>query len=318
MIYCLNANILPQIRLINSVTIQFPYIHKRRKANEYILYIIRKGSMYLIEDGQKHVLNEGDFFLLDPSYIHEGYKSSYCEYYYIHFKHSQIYKIEEEVKDSIIDKILDNHSKYLQSDSFSYESYENEELLIPKKYHFSNYNSFITTMCLLDEAIEKNKNQIENYKILSSCKVLEAFIEVSRSFAFSEIEKVSSDVPKSYKKIQELLAYLNTEYYNKITGNTIENKFSCNFDYMNRIFKKLTNKTIFMYLNTVRINHAKELISTTSLTLAEISTRVGFSDEYYFSKVFKKYTGIPPTAYARGIQKTDTYRIISADFKLSP
>lgn len=303
MFFELNPNILPQIRLVNSVTIEKPYIHKRRKANEYILYIIRKGSMYIIEDGQKYVLTEGDCFLLDPRYIHEGYKASYCEYYYIHFQHAEICRIEELLKDSVLQKILNKRNDYLQSNSFSYDIYIEEKLLIPKKYHFSNYNSFITTICLLNSAIEQNKNQIENYKILCSCKVLEVFIEIARSFVFTEIENLSSGVPKSYKKIQELLKYLNTEYSRKITSSTIEKQFDCNFDYMNRIFKKLTQKTIFTYLNTVRIDHAKELISTTSLKLSEIGCSVGFNDEYYFSKVFKKYTGIPPTVYARGILK---------------
>ena len=303
MFYCLNPNILPKIRLINSTTIDLPYVHKRRKADEYILYIIRKGSMYIIENGEKYILTEGDFFLLDPSYIHEGYKGSYCEYYYIHFKHSDIHKMEESLKASITQEILENRNDSLQSNSFSYDIYEKDKLLIPKKYHFSNYNSFITTSCLLNEAIEHNKNQMENYKILCSCKVLEALIEITRSFVFTEIENLSSGVPKSYRKIQELLKYLNTEYANKITSSTIEKQFSCNFDYMNRVFKKLTQKTIFTYLNTVRIDHAKELISTTSLKLSEISIKVGFNDEYYFSKVFKKYTGIPPAVYARGMLK---------------
>lgn len=303
MFYCLNPNILPKIRLINSTTIDLPYVHKKRKADEYILYIIRKGSMYIIENGEKYILTEGDFFLLDPSYIHEGYKGSYCEYYYIHFKHSDIHKMEESLKASITQEILENRNDSLQSNSFSYDIYEKDKLLIPKKYHFSNYNSFITTSCLLNEAIEHNKNQMENYKILCSCKVLEALVEITRSFVFTEIENLSSGVPKSYRKIQELLKYLNTEYANKITSSTIEKQFSCNFDYMNRVFKKLTQKTIFTYLNTVRIDHAKELISTTSLKLSEISIKVGFNDEYYFSKVFKKYTGIPPAVYARGMLK---------------
>ncbi|OOM73529.1 arabinose operon regulatory protein [Clostridium puniceum] len=303
MFYCLNPNILPKIRLINFAIIDLPYVHKRRKAEEYILYIIRKGSMYIIENGKKYILTEGDFFLLDPSYIHEGYKGAYCEYYYIHFQHFDIHKMEEYLKPSITQEILKNRNDLLQSNSFSYDIYEKDKLLIPKIYHFSNYNSFITTSCLLNEAIEHNKNQIENYKILCSCKVLEALIEITRSFVFTEIENLSSGVPKSYRKIQELLKYLNTEYANKITSTTIEKQFSCNFDYMNRVFKKLTQKTIFTYLNTVRIDHAKELISTTSLKLAEISVNVGFNDEYYFSKVFKKYTGIPPVVYARGMLK---------------
>ena len=68
---------------------------------------------------------------------------------------------------------------------------------------------------------------------------------------------------------------------------------------MNRTFKKVTGETIFRYLNRVRINHAKTLILNTPLKMSVIGTRVGFSDEYYFIRVFKKYTGKSPTEYAR-------------------
>ena len=105
--------------------------------------------------------------------------------------------------------------------------------------------------------------------------------------------------PRSYRVVQELLNYLNSEYASNITGELLEKEFGGNFDYMNRTFKKVTGETIFRYLNRVRINHAKTLILNTPLKMSVIGTRVGFSDEYYFSRVFKKYTGKSPTEYAR-------------------
>ena len=79
----------------------------------------------------------------------------------------------------------------------------------------------------------------------------------------------------------------------------LEKEFGGNFDYMNRTFKKATGETIFRYLNRVRINHAKAMILNTPLKMSVIGSRVGFSDEYYFSRVFKKCTGKSPTEYAR-------------------
>ena len=72
-----------------------------------------------------------------------------------------------------------------------------------------------------------------------------------------------------------------------------------NFDYLNRVFKKNIGKTIFVYLNEIRIHHAKELIATTSMKILSIGYRVGFQDECYFSKVFKKYTGMSPGQYEK-------------------
>lgn len=301
MLYCLDPNIIPKIRLINSAIVNPPYIHERRSIDEYVLYIVKKGRLYIFENGIKYELFEGDFFLLDMEYSHEGYKASYCEYYYIHFQHNAVKSLEFRDENQILMMLQERRNQVLSSTPYSYDEYRKDQLLLPKHFHFSNYNDFIKVNCLINEAIEHNRYQIENYKIMCSCKILESFIEISRSFIISKFEILSYDIPKSHKKVQEMLIYLNNCYREKITGDKIEELFDCNFDYINRIFKKLTQHTIFNYLNMVRVQHAKELIMESSLKTYEIALRVGFSDEYYFSKVFKKYTGMPPTVYAKGI-----------------
>ena len=105
--------------------------------------------------------------------------------------------------------------------------------------------------------------------------------------------------PRSWRLVQKILHYLNREYASDITGELLEKEFGGNFDYMNRVFKKATGETIFRYLNHVRINHARALILNTPWKMSVIGRRVGFSDEYYFSRVFKKYTGKSPTEYAK-------------------
>ncbi|MDF2587890.1 MAG: araC 4 [Anaerocolumna sp.] len=303
MLFQLDSNQMLHIRLMNSVTIQPPFIHNRRQANEYIIYIIKKGKMYLTENNVKYVLNPGDFFVLDPEYVHEGYQASYCEYYYVHFHHENIAKISFDTEQDLLMSIITKRNDFLKSDPFSYLSSEDNKLLFPKYYLFSNYSDFIKVCCLLDEAASHNNNPLDYYKLLCSLKVTEVLIETYRSFVLYKTQTMSTGMPKSYRKVQELLSFLNKEYVEKITSQDIEAKTECNFDYINRIFKQLTHKTIFAYLNSVRINHAKELISTTNMKLSEIGQAVGFADLYYFSKVFKKATGVSPSTYAKGVLK---------------
>jgi YesN/AraC family two-component response regulator len=70
-----------------------------------------------------------------------------------------------------------------------------------------------------------------------------------------------------------------------------------NFDYLNRIFSQFTGNTIFRYLNSLRIKNSKELIATTNLSFGQVGEMVGFSDKYYFSKLFHKETGMTATEY---------------------
>ena len=77
-------------------------------------------------------------------------------------------------------------------------------------------------------------------------------------------------------------------------------------DYARALFKKHTGKTPNEYLCEIRISHAKELISskTTHESLIEIADKCGFFDYAYFSKKFKKSTGLSPIEYKKSLKKS--------------
>ena len=129
---------------------------------------------------------------------------------------------------------------------------------------------------------------------------MEILLMVSRQYLSMEIQGKGGSV-KCYRKIYDLLNYLNTSYQEPICGDLIEDIFGSNFDYLNRIFRQNIGKTIFQYLAEVRIARAKELITTRSMKISQISEKVGFADEGYFSKVFKRYTGMTPMNYGKVI-----------------
>ena len=51
------------------------------------------------------------------------------------------------------------------------------------------------------------------------------------------------------------------------------------------------------YLTEIRMNRARELLAGTELSMKEICGEVGYSDPNYFSRIFKKHTGLTPTEY---------------------
>ena len=67
--------------------------------------------------------------------------------------------------------------------------------------------------------------------------------------------------------------------------------------HLSNTFKKFTGVTISDYIATMKIDRAKELIHTHKYLMYEISDMLGFENPYYFSKVFKKVTGISPREY---------------------
>lgn len=73
--------------------------------------------------------------------------------------------------------------------------------------------------------------------------------------------------------------------------------------YLYKLFMKSLSISPTEYLSRFRINQACTLIRSSSLTLKEISASVGFSDQLYFSRVFKKYKGVPPSEYTNSLNQ---------------
>lgn len=68
-------------------------------------------------------------------------------------------------------------------------------------------------------------------------------------------------------------------------------------DYISKIFKKEKNITPIKFITRLRINGAKQLLVNTNLDILTISQNVGYTDQFYFSRVFKAQTGLYPSEY---------------------
>lgn len=65
-------------------------------------------------------------------------------------------------------------------------------------------------------------------------------------------------------------------------------------------FKAWSGRTPAEYRNEMRINAARSMLKNSVMTVFEISERVGFEDQFYFSRLFKKMTGVSPREYRVG------------------
>ncbi|MDO5479350.1 MAG: helix-turn-helix transcriptional regulator, partial [Clostridia bacterium] len=68
-----------------------------------------------------------------------------------------------------------------------------------------------------------------------------------------------------------------------------------------RIFKSAAKTSPIKYINYLRLEKAKNLLSESSLKVSEIAVQVGFSDSFYFSRLFKKETGVSPASFKKNI-----------------
>lgn len=97
--------------------------------------------------------------------------------------------------------------------------------------------------------------------------------------------------------IHQSVQYIRTHYSEKITLEDMAQRVYFSPAYFSRVFKEEMNESFSVYLNRVRIAKSKTLLLHRDLRLADIAMMVGFEDQSYFTKVFKKMEGITPLRY---------------------
>ncbi|MEG1753960.1 MAG: helix-turn-helix domain-containing protein [Christensenella sp.] len=97
--------------------------------------------------------------------------------------------------------------------------------------------------------------------------------------------------------VEKVRNYIEENYMKKISLNELANLAGFSVSYLSKIFKEETQKSISAYINHVRIENAKKLLRTTDISLVELAYVVGFEEQSYFTKVFKKLEGVSPGKY---------------------
>ncbi|MBP1154434.1 MULTISPECIES: response regulator [unclassified Paenibacillus] len=99
--------------------------------------------------------------------------------------------------------------------------------------------------------------------------------------------------------IFEIAKYIQHHYHEDISLQEIANHFYLSREYISRKFKQEFRVNISDYISGIRIDKAKLLLLNPHLRIAQVSAMVGYDDEKYFSKVFKKAVGVSPNEYRK-------------------
>jgi len=108
--------------------------------------------------------------------------------------------------------------------------------------------------------------------------------------------------------VEQAMEYINNHYMEQLTIPKLAEQYNLGSKQFAYLFKKHGNISPNDYLISQRVSRAKELLCTTACSISEISDCVGYSDPYYFSKLFKKRTGVSPSTLRIYFEKK--YRVI--------
>lgn len=93
--------------------------------------------------------------------------------------------------------------------------------------------------------------------------------------------------------------YIHEHFRENVSLDTVSGEIGLNPAYFSTVFKKSTGQNFMDYVTSVRMEHAKELLTRSNTDVIDIACEVGYADVKYFSKLFKKHTSLTPTEYRK-------------------
>lgn len=141
----------------------------------------------------------------------------------------------------------------------------------------------------LNNQFLKNLQKIDSLEEL--CYKLQEIVEAFTDNVFN------INQGKHGELIKKAIGYISRNYASDLTLDEVAKYVHLNASYFSSIFKQTCGSSFKEYLNMVRVEESKRLLANTDYSIIDIAIATGFEDQSYFSKVFKKYTGLTPKQF---------------------
>ncbi len=251
-------------------------ITRPHKHNSYLSILFTKGSGRHEIDFNSYEIKPGSVFLLSPGQTHhwelsediDGYIFSHtANFYDLHYSHNRIHQFP------FFYSI--QNTPYLLLD----EQKDEIESLFKKVY---------------DEYL--NKKALQQQLILSYIDII--YIELSRLYLLENSQKIIK--ANSYsEKLQEFEALIEKKYIEEKSPSQYADWMNISPKHLNRITKTVVGKTASEVITDRVILEAKRRVLHTKNNFSAIAASLGYDDYAYFSKLFKKASGLAPTEFLK-------------------
>lgn len=266
----------------NPFTMETSHIH-----DEYELYYLIEGSGAYHIDGKEFSIKKGNLVVLNKNLIHRTFyePDQAHERFLIEFKSNRITQQ--------LEKFLN-----LELNNF-FQKYTG--------IYFVEPDQQLQILDLFKTILTETQQKTDHYQQVIALKLTELFLTIMRLERSYSGDKHENPLKSTKERlVQKAIVFIHQHLTEEIQLQSIANALYVNKSYLSRVFKESTTLTTSEYINLERIRIAKRYLKISSLSIEEVAQDVGYRQNSYFIKVFKKYTELTPLQYRKQTQTTAT------------
>ncbi|MGM0175026.1 helix-turn-helix domain-containing protein [Enterococcus sp. DIV0800] len=262
--------------------------HKKMFHDEdFEIIFCLENQLSLLIDGQPIHLKCNDCLILPPETLIEGAQlsTSPVRFYWLHFYGKWQTIDPESAQLKALKKAFVQHE----------EMNDSSLCLLPRLFAIKEPNFFIV---LINQLLNVTNSHYYSSKMADTLTQA-ILIELCNQYLTSTTHSEEHD-----SKIQQIADWIRANMSAELTIQEISDHFEVSQDYLSRQFKKEFGQNLRDYLINLKISVAKVLLIQTTLPIKVISELAYYVDEKYFTRMFKKRTGLTPSRYRKAYSGT--------------
>ena len=208
-------------------------------------------------------------------------------------------------------KEIEERKKGNKDKTFDYDTYFKRERKLLQYIRVGNKDKIIDFLPIIFTDIEiLSEYNTEKIRLRSSelvvsisraiveCKSSEDIFLYLNNFILELVDDIFILTQnKQVSLLKEARGFISDNYDKNITVEDVADSVCLSSSYLSHLFREKLNCTVNNYITRVRIEKSIELMSMRELSIQEISEKVGFNSQSYFTKIFKRYIGVTPVIY---------------------
>lgn len=142
---------------------------------------------------------------------------------------------------------------------------------------------------------QKNKEEFnETGRLLVELQIAGLYVILAK-----KIQEENQLTPKRKDKFNQIVEHINQNFTDSIDMEQLSREFNLSSRYIRKRFISDIGMNSSQYINTLRVNKAKELLWDFNLNITDIANLTGFGNSQYFCRVFKSFTAMTPAGYRK-------------------